>query len=154
MNLFVGNLDKETTEDELAELFSEYGEVKSAKIIRDIYSGDPRGFGFVEFSNKADAINAINEMNGKEYKGQELKVNEAFDKRANDRKGGRRGGKGGSRKGGGGRRYWVLLYLANWFTQFFITIIKSPSIIGTIIDNDVMIASFLNKAVYSLLIFV
>ena len=112
MNLFVGNLDKETTEDELSELFSEYGEVKSAKIIRDIYSGDPRGFGFVEFSNKADAINAINEMNGKEYKGQELKVNEAFDKRANDRKGGRRGGKGGSRKGGGGRRYWVALYLA------------------------------------------
>ncbi len=154
MNLFVGNLDKETTEDELAELFSEYGEVKSAKIIRDIYSGDPRGFGFVEFSSKADAINAINEMNGKEFKGQELKVNEAFDKRANDRKGGRRGGKGGSRKGGGGRRYWVLLYLANWFTQFFITIIKSPSIIGTIIDNDVMIASFLNKAVYPLLIFV
>ncbi len=154
MNLFVGNLDKETTEDELAELFSEYGEVKSAKIIRDIYSGDPRGFGFVEFSNKADAINAINEMNGKEFKGQELKVNEAFDKRANDRKGGRRGGKGGSRKGGGGRRYWVLLYLANWFTQFFITIIKSPSIIDTIIDNDVMIASFLNKAVYPLLIFV
>ena len=154
MNLFVGNLDKETTEDELAELFSEYGEVKSAKIIRDIYSGDPRGFGFVEFSSKADAINAINEMNGKEFKGQELKVNEAFDKRANDRKGGRRGGKGGSRKGGTGRRYWVLLYLANWFTQFFITIIKSPSIIGTIIDNDVMIASFLNKAVYPLLIFV
>ena len=154
MNLFVGNLDKETTEDELSELFSEYGEVKSAKIIRDIYSGDPRGFGFVEFSSKADAINAINEMNGKEFKGQELKVNEAFDKRANDRKGGRRGGKGGSRKGGGGRRYWVLLYLANWFTQFCITIIKSPSIIGTIIDNDVMIASFLNKAVYPLLIFV
>jgi len=154
MNLFVGNLDKETTEDELSELFSEYGEVKSAKIIRDIYSGDPRGFGFVEFSSKADAINAINEMNGKEFKGQELKVNEAFDKRANDRKGGRKGGKGGSRKGGGGRRYWVLLYLANWFTQFCITIIKSPSIIGTIIDNDVMIASFLNKAVYPLLIFV
>jgi len=106
MNLFVGNLDKETTEDELSELFSEYGEVRSAKIIRDIYSGDPRGFGFVEFSNKADAINAINEMNGKEFRGQELKVNEAFDKRANDRKGSRRGGKGGSRKGGGGgRRY-------------------------------------------------
>ena len=44
-------------------------------------------------------------MNGKEFKGQELKVNEAFDKRANDRKGGRKGGKGGSRKGGTGRRY-------------------------------------------------
>ncbi|HSG32447.1 MAG TPA: RNA-binding protein [Thermodesulfobacteriota bacterium] len=107
MNLFVGNLDKETTEDELAQLFSEYGDVKSAKIIRDIYSGDPRGFGFVEFGSKSDAINAINEMNGREFKGQELKVNEAIDKRAdNKRGGGRRGGKsGGSRKGGSGRRY-------------------------------------------------
>ena len=154
MNLFVGNLDKETTEDELSELFSEYGEVRSAKIIRDIYSGDPRGFGFVEFSNKADAINAINEMNGKEFKGQELKVNEAFDKRANDRKGGRKGGKGGSRKGGTGRRYWLPLYLAIWSTQFFITIIEITSKKGTIIDNYVLIVSFLNKAVYPLLIFV
>ncbi|NIP38884.1 MAG: RNA-binding protein [Candidatus Dadabacteria bacterium] len=106
MNLFVGNLDKETTEDELAQLFSEYGEVKSAKIIRDIYSGDPRGFGFVEFSSKSDAINAINEMNGREYRGQELKVNEAIDRRADNKRGRRRSGKGGgSRKGGGGRRY-------------------------------------------------
>ena len=107
MNLFVGNLDKEVTEAELSELFSEYGEVKSAKIIRDIYSGDPRGFGFVEYGSKSDAINAINEMNGKEFRGQELKVNEAFDKRANDRKGGGRkgGSKGGSRKGGSGKRY-------------------------------------------------
>jgi RNA recognition motif-containing protein len=105
MNLFVGNLNKEVTEDELQELFSEYGEVKSAKIIRDIYSGDPRGFGFVEFSSKSDAIAAINEMNGKEFRGQELKVNEAFDKRSNDRKGGGRRSGGSRRGGGGGRRY-------------------------------------------------
>lgn len=101
MNLFVGNLDKETTESELAELFGEFGEVRSAKIIREIYSGEPRGFGFVEFASKSDAINAINEMNGREYKGQELKVNEAIDKRADNKRGGRKGGK----RGGGGRRY-------------------------------------------------
>ena len=104
MNLFVGNLDKEVTEDELKELFSEHGEVKSAKIIRDIYSGDPRGFGFVEFESKAEAINAINELNGKEFRGQQLKVNEAFDRKSNDRRGGGRRS-GGSRKGGGGKRY-------------------------------------------------
>ena len=56
MNIFVGNIHADVTEEELKQLFAEYGEIQSYKIIRDMYSGDSRGFGFVEFNNKSEAI--------------------------------------------------------------------------------------------------
>ncbi len=105
MNIFVGNLTKDITDIEFQDLFGQYGKIRSAKLIRDMYSGDPRGFGFVEFENKSDAIKAIKELDGKEFKGQNLKVNEA---RPREDKNNRRGGRssGGNRgRSGGQKRY-------------------------------------------------
>ena len=102
MNIFVGNLTKDVTDLEFQELFAEYGEVKSAKLIRDMYSGDPKGFGFIEFAKKSDGIKAIQELDGKEFKGQNLKVNEA---RPREDKNRRRGGGSNRGRSGGGRRY-------------------------------------------------
>jgi RNA recognition motif-containing protein len=99
MNIYVGNLSSHVTEEDLLQAFGAFGEVTSAKIIKDKFSGEPRGFGFVEMSEKAEAESAINDLNGKELKGQALKVNEARPQR--DRRGG-----GGARGGGRGpRRY-------------------------------------------------
>jgi RNA recognition motif-containing protein len=93
--LYVGNLSFDTTEDSLRTLFAEHGTVESAKLISDRDTGRPRGFGFVEMSN-ADASRAMQALNGKEFEGRALKVNEAQE--AN------RSG-GGGRSGGGARRY-------------------------------------------------
>jgi RNA recognition motif-containing protein len=93
MNIYVGNLSNEATEDDLNEAFGAFGQVTSAKIITDKYSGVSRGFGFVEMPAKADAQSAINGLNGTELKGQTLTVNEARPRP--DR----------NRGGGGGRRY-------------------------------------------------
>ncbi len=103
MNIYVGNVAREVTEDELREAFAEYGEVSTASLLKDKYTGEPRGFGFVEMPAKAEAIEAIKQMDGKELKGKKLIVNEARPRE--DRKGGKRpgGNKGGFRgKGGGG----------------------------------------------------
>ena len=89
MNIYVGNLSHELTEEELREAFQEFGEVTSAKIITDRYSGVSRGFGFVEMANKAEAEAAITGLNGKELKGRTLTVNEARP-RSDDRRGGGR----------------------------------------------------------------
>ena len=96
MNIYVGNLPHALTEQELQELFAAYGAVDSAKVITDRFSGQSRGFGFVEMPNKEEAEKALQELNGKEVKGRPLTVNEARPR--NDR----RGGGGG---GGGGRRW-------------------------------------------------
>ncbi len=101
MNIYVGNLSFDTTEDNLREAFSNYGEVTSVNIITDKYSGESRGFGFVEMSNKSEAIEAINALNGQEMSGRTLNVNEA---RPRTEGGGGRGGGGGGRGGGGGNR--------------------------------------------------
>ena len=101
MNLFVGNLTKDVTDFEFNDLFEQFGKLRSAKLIRDMYSGDPRGFGFVEFENKSDAIKAIQELDGKEFKGQNLKVNEARPREDKNKRG--RGGNRG--RSGGQRRY-------------------------------------------------
>ena len=98
MNIYVGNLSRQVTEEDLQQAFEAFGEVTSAKIIKDKYSGESRGFGFVEMSAKAEAESAINDLNGKELKGRALKVNEARPQRDRDRR-----GRGGS--GGGYRRY-------------------------------------------------
>jgi RNA recognition motif-containing protein len=93
--LYVGNLSFDTTEDSLRSLFAEHGTVESAKLISDRDTGRPRGFGFVEMSN-ADASRAMQALNGKDFEGRSLKVNEAQE--------GNRSG-GGGRSGGGPRRY-------------------------------------------------
>jgi len=77
MNIYVGNLPREVTEDGLLEAFEEFGQVESVKIITERGSGESRGFGFVEMPAEAEAQSAINGLNGKELKGGTLKVNEA-----------------------------------------------------------------------------
>jgi cold-inducible RNA-binding protein len=98
MNIYVGNLSYNVTEDDLREAFGAFGEVTSANIIKDKFTGQSKGFGFVEMSAKDQAQAAIAGMNGKELKGRALNVNEARP-RTDDRRGG--GGGGG---GGAGRR--------------------------------------------------
>ena len=77
MNIYVGNLAFRTTEDELRQLFGEYGEVSSVKIISDRETGRSRGFGFVEMPNQAEAEAAINAINDTDVGGRNLRVNEA-----------------------------------------------------------------------------
>ncbi|KPL17590.1 MAG: RNA-binding protein [Bacteroides sp. SM1_62] len=77
MNIYVGNLNYNLSEDELEKVFSPYGEVTSVKIIRDKYTDQSKGFGFIEMTDDADAQKAIDELNGTEVKGRELRVNQA-----------------------------------------------------------------------------
>ena len=106
MNIYVGNVSNDVTEDDLRLAFEAYGKVESAAVIKDKFSGESRGFGFVEMPDKTEAQAAITGLNGKELKGRTLNVNEARPRP----EGGRRGGPGGGRPGGGGgprreRRY-------------------------------------------------
>ncbi|MBT8377981.1 MAG: RNA-binding protein [Ignavibacteria bacterium] len=89
MNIYVGNLASDVTEEDLTTLFSEFGQVKEAKVIKDMFSQESRGFGFVEMPATAEAQKAIEELNTKELKGKALTVNEARPRRE---KGGRGGG--------------------------------------------------------------
>ncbi len=77
MNIYVGNLSYSVTEDEMGELFAEYGEVSTVNIITDKYTGQSKGFGFVEMAKQADAEEAIKALNGSLVKGRNLKVNQA-----------------------------------------------------------------------------
>jgi RNA recognition motif-containing protein len=99
MKLYVGNLSFSTTNYDLEELFGQVGTVESANVVEDRETGRSRGFGFVEMSSKEEGESAIEQFNGKEVNGRELKVNEA--KPREDRGGG--GGRGGYGGGGGGR---------------------------------------------------
>ncbi|MCK4464881.1 MAG: RNA-binding protein [Bacteroidales bacterium] len=83
MNIYVGNLHYNVTEDELKEIFKGYGEVVSSKIITDKYSGRSKGFGFIEMSNDSEAKEAIDGVNGTEIGGREVKVNQARERREN-----------------------------------------------------------------------
>ncbi|MGH8199609.1 MAG: RNA recognition motif domain-containing protein [Steroidobacteraceae bacterium] len=95
--LYVGNLPFTATDDSVRELFAQHGTVEKVSLITDRETGRPRGFGFVEMSN-ADASRAMQALNGKDFDGRSLKVNEAQERE--------RGGGGGNRGGGGGaRRY-------------------------------------------------
>jgi len=94
MNLYAGNLSRDLSESELREAFEAYGSVTSCSIIKDKFSGDSRGFGFVEMSNKAEADKAISALNGKELKGRTLTVNEARPRSDNRGGGGFGGGRG------------------------------------------------------------
>ena len=105
MNIYVGNLSYEVTEEDLKEAFEGFGQIESVKIIKDNYSGRSKGFGFVEMANNADAQSAIDGLNDKELKGRTLKVNKARPRTENH---GGRGGFGGGRRGGregAGRRF-------------------------------------------------
>jgi RNA recognition motif-containing protein len=77
MNIYVGNMSFDATEDEVRGLFAEFGEVTSVNIISDRDSGRPKGFGFVEMAQAEQAQNAMKALNGKEFKGRALNVNEA-----------------------------------------------------------------------------
>jgi RNA recognition motif-containing protein len=110
MNIYVGNLSSDVKEEDLTTLFSEHGQVREVKIIRDMFSQESRGFGFIEMPGNTEAQKAIDELNTHELKGKKLVVNEARPRREGG--GGRRGGGGGGgggRQGGGGgggqRRY-------------------------------------------------
>ena len=94
MNIYVGNLLHETSESELRQAFEAFGQVTSAKIITDRYSGDSRGFGFVEMPNHQEAKSALSGLDGKDLKGRTLRVNEARPR--NDRRD-EHGGNGGNR---------------------------------------------------------
>jgi RNA recognition motif-containing protein len=101
MNIYVGNLSREAIEDDLKEAFEAFGEVTSVKIIKDKFTGDSRGFGFVEMSKSSEAQAAISGLDGKDLKGSALRVNEARPRRDDRGRGGFSRGGGG---GGGGRR--------------------------------------------------
>src|SRR5262245_48437209 len=98
-NLYVGNLPFTTTEQELTDLFAQYGTVTKAQVIMDRETGRSRGFGFVEMSSGADE--AVQAMNGAEYGGRRLTVNEAKPREPRTGGGGYGGGGGGGRRGGG-----------------------------------------------------
>ena len=90
MNIYIGNLSYQTSEDDLRSIFEEYGEVISAKIIMDRDSGRSKGFGFVEMSNDDEANEAIENLNEAEFRGRNMRVNKSEERK--------------DRKGGGGRR--------------------------------------------------
>lgn len=77
MNIYAGNLNYSVTEEDLEQVFVKYGEVTSVKIIRDKYTDQSKGFGFIEMANDNEAQKAIDELNGTELKGRELRVNQA-----------------------------------------------------------------------------
>ena len=89
MNIYVGNLSRDVTEEDLRQTFEAFGKVESVTIIKDKFSGESRGFGFVEMPAKAEAQSAITGVNGKELKGRPLKVNEARPSPQGRRGGGR-----------------------------------------------------------------
>jgi len=106
MKIYVGNLSSEVTEEELQLACEPFGTVESAALIKDKYSGQSKGFGFVEMSSKAEAQAVIDGLNGTDLKGKILNVNEARPRTDSPRgrggRGGGRGGPGGDRGGRGG----------------------------------------------------
>jgi RNA recognition motif-containing protein len=96
MNIYVGNMSYDTTEDQLRQAFKAFGEVSTVKIITDRDSGQPKGFAFVEMPEKGEATAAIGGLNGKELNGRAMNVNEAKPRVEG-------GGGGGGRSGGGNR---------------------------------------------------
>ena len=101
MNIYVGNLDYQLTEDNLKSAFQAYGEVESARILTDRDTGRSKGFGFVEMPEREEALKAIEALNGTGLGEKTITVNEARPKPQRNTRGGGRGGGGG----GGGNRY-------------------------------------------------
>ena len=113
MNIYVGNLPYTANEEELKELFSNHGEVTSVRIIMDRDTGQSKGFGFIDITSDDDALSAIEALEGAEFQGRNLRVNQSKPREDKPRGGGggyrgggnRGGGGGGYRGGGGGNRY-------------------------------------------------
>lgn len=103
MNIYVGNLSFDVKEENLQTAFEAFGQVSSATIVRDKYSGQPRGFGFVEIPDQARAQAAIDYLNGKELLGRQMNVNEARPRTDRGRSGGQGGPRGRSGYGSRGR---------------------------------------------------
>ena len=103
--LYVGGLPYSVTEGRLQEIFAAHGTVESAKVISDKFTGQSRGFGFVEMSSGGEAQKAMEALNGTQLDGRTLVVNEAKPM-GNREGGGGGGGRGGNRGGGGGRDRW------------------------------------------------
>lgn len=100
--LYVGNLAYSVTNDDLQSLFSQAGKVESVAVITDKFSGQSKGFGFVEMASGDEAAKAIQTFDGTELKGRNIKVNEAKPRESSF---GKRGGGGNDRRGGGGGRW-------------------------------------------------
>ncbi len=106
MNIYVGNLSYSVTSDDLRKAFEPFGAVSTANVVTDKFTGQSKGFGFVEMSNKAEGEAAIKELDGVDLKGRSVRVNEARPRTEGSSSGGpRRGGPGGGGAGapGGGR---------------------------------------------------
>ncbi len=88
MNIYVGNLHYNVGDEDLKQVFEEYGEVESVKIVKDRETGRSKGFGFIEMNNDSQAREAIEELNGAELMGRVMKVNESRPKPANNNRGG------------------------------------------------------------------
>ncbi len=95
MNIYIGNLSQEVTEDDLRGAFETFGQITSVRIIKDRFSGESRGFGFIEMPAKQEAISAMENLNGTELKGKTIIVNEARSRSD------KRRGSGGRRKSSG-----------------------------------------------------
>ena len=105
MKIYVGNLSYDVTDDDLRQAFAAFGQVETANVIKDKFSGESKGFGFVEMPSKEEAAAAMAGMNGKDLKGKSLNVNEARPRVDRPRGGGGYGGgRSGGRSGGGGGR--------------------------------------------------
>jgi len=105
--LYVGSLPYSVNEQQLVDLFSKYGSVSSAKIISDKYSGQSKGFGFVEMGSDDEAQKAITGLNGTQFEGRTLVVNEARPQEPrSSRPGGGGGGRRGPQRSGGGGGRW------------------------------------------------
>lgn len=100
MNIYVGNLSYSTQDDDLRQLYEQFGEVSAARVVMDRETGRSRGFGFVEMPDQAAGAEAISKTNGMDFMGRALKVNESQPRQGGD--GGHRGGGGGGYRGGGG----------------------------------------------------
>jgi RNA recognition motif-containing protein len=98
VKIFVGNLSRDVSDEDLLKAFEAFGKVETATVVKDKFSGESRGFGFVEMSSESEAQSAISGMNGKDLKGRAVNVNEARPREE-------RGGGGGRGRPGGGRRY-------------------------------------------------
>ena len=103
MNLYVGNLSRDVTEDDLRQAFAVHGEVSAAMLIKDKFTGESRGFGFVELASGEDVVKAIESLNGRDFGGRTVQVNEARPERPRSSGG---GGDRGDRGQGGGRQRW------------------------------------------------
>lgn len=101
MNIFIGSLPYSLQESELKGFFEEYGEVSSVKIITDKFTGKSKGFGFVEMADDAQALKAIEELNGAEVSGRTIIVNKSEERSSEDRRSGGFNRGGGFNKGGG-----------------------------------------------------